>query len=258
MSPFAFGRNNVDYNQGYVDGFKWSQYDYTRKPGPEYDAGFMAGYFEKNGRPFEGETYTQRKNAYDAQQYQENSYYAQRIFGDANPFTIKTTAILKAFLALVIISVISFVFNEDKPSQQENMKSDNSYQTQELNYSSKAQKPNELLNEQGKNKPTENTLSNSSEITVDFKPYMRDLQSRIKMNWSPPISGRDKTVEILFKISKDGRLLSYEIQKSSGITEVDRAAVQAIQLTAPFRPLPEGFKGDSIDILFTFDYHKIQ
>ena len=182
---------------------------------------------------------------------------------------VKTCIIMGIVCGILLTCVFGSVgiFNFDKTSpflshtKEENVpsnKMDNTYKHDELNYNPKAQKPNEILNEQEENKPTENTLSNSSEITVDFKPYMRELQRRIKMNWSPPISGRDKTVEILFKISKDGRLLSYEIQKSSGITEVDIAAVQAIQLTAPFRPLPEGFKGDSIDILFTFDYHKIQ
>lgn len=78
------------------------------------------------------------------------------------------------------------------------------------------------------------------------------------MNWNSPISGRDKTVEVLFKIAKDGTLLHYEIQKSSRITKVIRAVVKAIQLTSHFRQLPESFKEDSVDIQFTFDYYKKQ
>lgn len=250
MSPYAFGRNNIEYKQGYEDGFKWSHYDYTRKPGPEYDAGFMAGYFEKNGRPFEGETYTQRENAYQAQQYQENSYYAKNLFGDANPLTIKTTAFLKALLALAIISIISFMSNGDKSSQKENTNINNNSQKQELNYSPTTQKSNNI-------QETQNAVNDNQPPTY-MKTYMRELQRRIKMNWEPPIEGRDKVVEILFKVAKDGSLLSYEIQKSSGITEVDRAAVNAIKLTAPFRPLPEEYKGQTLEILFTFDYHRIQ
>ena len=89
----------------------------------------------------------------------------------------------------------------------------------------------------------------------DFGPYMRDLQRRIKMNWDPPKGNESKRVVLLFKIAKDGRLLSCSVFKSSGLPSADKAALNAVQLTAPFRPLPVEFKGQSIDIQFTFDYN---
>lgn len=89
----------------------------------------------------------------------------------------------------------------------------------------------------------------------DFGPYMRDLQRRIKMNWDPPKGNESKRVVLLFKIAKDGRLLSARVFKSSGLPSSDKAALNAVELTAPFRPLPADFKGSSIDIQFTFDYN---
>lgn len=89
----------------------------------------------------------------------------------------------------------------------------------------------------------------------DFGPYMRDLQRRIKMNWDPPKGNESKRVVLLFKIAKDGRLLSCSVFKSSGLPGADKAAINAVQATAPFRPLPAEFKGQSIDIQFTFDYN---
>ena len=89
----------------------------------------------------------------------------------------------------------------------------------------------------------------------DFGPYMRELQRRIKMNWDPPKGNESKRVVLLFKIAKDGRLLSCRIHKSSGLPTADQAALKAVELTAPFRPLPADFKGQSIDIQFTFDYN---
>lgn len=89
----------------------------------------------------------------------------------------------------------------------------------------------------------------------DFGPYMRELQRRIKMNWEPPKGNESKRVVLLFKIAKDGRLLSVKVFKSSGLPSSDRAALNAVQLTAPFRPLPADFRGSSIDIQFTFDYN---
>ena len=88
----------------------------------------------------------------------------------------------------------------------------------------------------------------------DFGPYMRELQRRIKLNWDPPKGNESKTVVLLFKIAKDGRLISCRVNKSSGLPSADQAALKAVELTAPFRPLPADFKGQSIDIQFTFDY----
>ncbi|MBE7712597.1 MAG: TonB family protein [Cyanobacteria bacterium SIG26] len=89
----------------------------------------------------------------------------------------------------------------------------------------------------------------------DFGPYMRELQRRIKMNWDPPKGNESKRVVLLFKIAKDGRLLNCSVFKSSGLQNADKAALNAVQLAAPFRPLPPEFKGQSIDIQFTFDYN---
>ena len=84
---------------------------------------------------------------------------------------------------------------------------------------------------------------------------MRDLQRRIKMNWDPPKGDESKRVVLLFKIAKDGRLLSCSVYKSSGLPSADKAALHAVQLTAPFKPLPAAYSGNSIDIQFTFDYN---
>ncbi len=89
----------------------------------------------------------------------------------------------------------------------------------------------------------------------NWGPYMRDLEQRIKKNWSPPKGDSSKRVVITFTIGRDGRLLSHQITKSSGVPLADRAAMSAIELTAPFRPLPPEFKGSSVPIEFTFDYN---
>ncbi len=89
----------------------------------------------------------------------------------------------------------------------------------------------------------------------DFGPYMRELQRRIKMNWDPPKGNESKRVVLMFRIGRDGRLLSNRVLKSSGLPAADSAAKHAVELTAPFKPLPPEYKGDSVDIQFTFDYN---
>ena len=88
----------------------------------------------------------------------------------------------------------------------------------------------------------------------DFGPYMRELQQRIKRNWEPPKGEESRRVVLLFSIAKDGRLLNVKVSKSSGLTTADNAAIAAVKLTAPFKPLPPEFKENHVDIQFTFDY----
>ncbi len=89
----------------------------------------------------------------------------------------------------------------------------------------------------------------------DFGPYMRDLQRRIKRNWDPPKGNESKRVVLMFRVSRDGRLLDVKVQNSSSVVSADRAAIAAVELTAPFRPLPPEYKGNDIEIQFTFDYN---
>ena len=91
----------------------------------------------------------------------------------------------------------------------------------------------------------------------NWGPYMKNLEQRIKRNWTPPKGDSSKRVVITFTIGKDGRLLNARVTKSSGVPLADRAAMSAIELTAPFQPLPPEFKGQSVPIEFTFDYNVI-
>lgn len=91
-----------------------------------------------------------------------------------------------------------------------------------------------------------------------WNSYMADLQRRIKLNWTPPQSAKSKNVEVLMKIAKDGRLLSCDVSNSSSLQAVDKAALEAVKFTAPFKPLPYEYKAQYVDIKFTFDYNVIQ
>ncbi len=89
----------------------------------------------------------------------------------------------------------------------------------------------------------------------NFGPYMAELQRRIKRNWRPPRRNNSKRVILLFTIARDGRLLNLKVYKPSGERDTDKAAISAVQLSAPFKPLPRDVSGSSIDIQYTFDYN---
>lgn len=90
---------------------------------------------------------------------------------------------------------------------------------------------------------------------VDFAPYMRELQRRIKSNWHPPVNYDSKRASVFMKIDKAGNLVACSIYQSSGYKNVDKSVLDAVYKTAPFRPLPEEYNGKTVDIIFTFDYY---
>ncbi len=89
----------------------------------------------------------------------------------------------------------------------------------------------------------------------DFGPYMKDLQTRIKMSWRPPRGNESKRVVVVFQIDKNGVLKDVKVSKSSGEPSADQAAIAAIQRVFPYRPLPSEYAEEDIDIEFTFDYN---
>lgn len=260
MEPFGFGKNNFDYQKGYEDGYKWSQYDYARKPGPEYDAGFMAGYFERNGRPFNGQTYSQMEQQRKRANYQNNSYYAKQIFGASNPVTVQATSLLKAVVVLIVFFFISSLFslfdnNETvkKPQEELHKQQQKSY---EENLAKAIGTNNQVENNYPKQKEVQQSQEKNNAEQIDWAAYMKRVERKIELNWIPKKESQDRITTIVFKINKNGELVSYKVLKSSGSAAADEIAIDALRISAPFAPLPSEYKGNEIDIEFTFDYHK--
>lgn len=88
---------------------------------------------------------------------------------------------------------------------------------------------------------------------VDFGPYMAELQRRVKRNWIPPEQGNSRRSVLRFSISRNGEISNLKVGKTSGNPDSDAAAMDAVRRAAPFKTLPAGYKGRTIDIQFTFD-----
>ena len=93
-----------------------------------------------------------------------------------------------------------------------------------------------------------------AEAEPDFGAYIAELQRRIRRNWAPPTEDRSKRIVAVFRIGRDGRLLSLSISQSSGSPLADQQAIAAVRASAPFRPLPPNYRGNDIPVQFTFDY----
>jgi len=88
---------------------------------------------------------------------------------------------------------------------------------------------------------------------VDFGPYMGKFQARVKRNWFPPEQNNSRRTVLTFDISRDGRITRLKVSRTSGNANADQAALDAIQRSQPFAPLPDSYRGNKITITFTFD-----
>lgn len=85
--------------------------------------------------------------------------------------------------------------------------------------------------------------------------YIKDIETPIKTNWTPPAGSNLKKASVKFMVNKKGELVSNKIYVSSGSYEFDRSALDAIEMSKPYPALPAGLGRDSLDIIFTFDFN---
>ncbi len=92
---------------------------------------------------------------------------------------------------------------------------------------------------------------------VDFGPYMADVQRRIKRHWFPPKSDQSSKIKVRFSVNSEGGVSGVKLVRATNVETKDNAALQAVETSSPFRPLPEGAPPD-VCIEFTFDYNVIR
>ena len=97
---------------------------------------------------------------------------------------------------------------------------------------------------------------------VDFNDYLHRVYITVKQNWFAVMPGSvelgDKgVVSLQFRIMKNGTVPTGEPVRvfGSGKEPLDRAAISSIRASTPFEPLPSPFKGDFIELRFTYYYN---
>lgn len=105
--------------------------------------------------------------------------------------------------------------------------------------------------------------SYSSQIGLSSFPFTYYLQiiiDRVSGNWftslvDPGIKGSFQTT-VYFRIMKDGRITSLEIEESSGLRSLDLSALRAVQSSSPFPPLPKEYEEEYLGIHLIFEHSK--
>jgi TonB family protein len=93
----------------------------------------------------------------------------------------------------------------------------------------------------------------------DFAPYMLAMKRKVQSNLHPPyafthmgaVSG---TAVVRFIVEPDGTVRNLAVLESDAHFSLDHSSVKAIELSAPFLPLPRGFPEDYLEVTAHFSY----
>jgi TonB family protein len=91
-----------------------------------------------------------------------------------------------------------------------------------------------------------------------YQYYLQIISDRVSSSWftslvDPGVSGTFFAT-IYFKILRNGQVADLKVKESSGIQSLDMSAQRAIQISAPFPPLPSDYEGDYLGIHLIFEH----
>lgn len=90
---------------------------------------------------------------------------------------------------------------------------------------------------------------------IDLSGYLAEMEGKVKPNWNPAFRQDERTTVLTFKIEKSGQVTGLQISQGSGSDEADREALEAVQNSVPFAPLPTDFPLEALEITFSFNIH---
>ncbi len=93
-----------------------------------------------------------------------------------------------------------------------------------------------------------------------YQYYLQIISDRVSSSWftalvDPGVTGTFYAT-VYFKILRNGQVTDLKIKESSGIASLDMSAQRAIQISAPFPPLPSDYDGAYLGIHLIFEHSK--
>jgi TonB family protein len=87
----------------------------------------------------------------------------------------------------------------------------------------------------------------------NYSYYIERMLVTIGTNWFKPALTVPTSPMIRFRIQRDGTIADADIERSSGLPFVDRAALRAVLASSPLPPLPAEFSGDHLGVHLIFE-----
>lgn len=86
-----------------------------------------------------------------------------------------------------------------------------------------------------------------------YSYYVERMLVTIGLNWFKPAESVPISPMIRFRIEKDGTISDPQVERSSGLPYVDRAALRAVMASSPLPPLPQEFAGRYLGVHLIFE-----
>ena len=90
---------------------------------------------------------------------------------------------------------------------------------------------------------------------LDMRDYFSEIRRRVKRNWNPRYALQEYTTVLSFSIQRNGQIALLTVRRTSGSQDVDREALEAVQDSGPFDPLPANFPADMLNVEFNFNIY---
>jgi protein TonB len=87
----------------------------------------------------------------------------------------------------------------------------------------------------------------------NYSYYVERMLVTIGMNWFKPAESVPISPMIRFRIERDGTISDPQVERSSGLPFVDRAALRAVIASSPLAPLPQEFGGRHLGVHLIFE-----
>ena len=91
---------------------------------------------------------------------------------------------------------------------------------------------------------------------VRYAYYVQQLTQKVAAQWYTSMLDSGATghrVYIIFQVSRDGTPSNVKIQQASGDRTLDQTALSAVKRIDTFGPLPDGYAGNYINVVYYFD-----
>ena len=90
-------------------------------------------------------------------------------------------------------------------------------------------------------------------LQYEFGDYMEKVRDKISKNWNPPDVLEEGHASVVFKLDKNGNVISSYIKETSGNRLYDESALNSIQKASPYAEFPENASREIITIVYAFD-----
>ena len=90
-------------------------------------------------------------------------------------------------------------------------------------------------------------------VNEEFGDYMSIVRDKISKNWNPPDVLEEGHASVVFKLDRNGNVISAYIKETSGNKVYDDSALISVQQAAPYSNFPETTDRETITIQYAFD-----